>query len=219
MAAATLDAASQTGAFSIMTTSSTTNLVHEWRGVIFSNQSRFCLQQQDGRIRVWWHRGELTLAACIRHHHTGPSPGMMTWGVIRYTSRSLPVRIDGTLSSARYLSGVLRPVAPLCIQVLRNPTFKHDCMLSVLYGPSLIPKMFDCCPRLSSDFSPIENVCSMVAKLLARHHTPVTTVDKLWYRVEAAWSSVPVHAIKSLSDSMPRHISAIISARSCCFRY
>ncbi|GFU60367.1 HTH_Tnp_Tc3_2 domain-containing protein [Trichonephila clavipes] len=28
-------------------------------------------------IRVPWHRGEYTLAACIRHRYTGPSPGMM----------------------------------------------------------------------------------------------------------------------------------------------
>ncbi|GFS89231.1 hypothetical protein TNCV_1259631 [Trichonephila clavipes] len=44
----------------------------------------------------------------------------------------------------------------------------------------------------------------MVAERLARHHTPVTTVDELWYRLEAAWSSVPVHAFQSLLDSIPR---------------
>ncbi|GFS59978.1 transposable element Tcb1 transposase [Trichonephila clavipes] len=53
-------------------------------------------------------------------------------------------------------------------------------MLPVLYGPSLIRKMFDCYP------SQIENVWSMVAERLDRHHTLVTTVELL-YRVEAAW--------------------------------
>ncbi|GFX77987.1 uncharacterized protein TNCV_971421 [Trichonephila clavipes] len=37
---------------------------------------------------------------------------------------------------------------------------------------------------------------------------PVTTVDKLWYCVEASWASVHVHAIQSLFDSMPRRIKA-----------
>ncbi|GFX43230.1 transposable element Tcb1 transposase [Trichonephila clavipes] len=99
LALASLDAASQKGASSM---------------------------NQDGRIRVRWHRGELTLTACIRHHHTGPSPGMMVWGAIGYTSRSLLVCIDGTLNSACYISGVLRNVALLFIRVLRNPTFKQD---------------------------------------------------------------------------------------------
>ncbi|GFT67704.1 hypothetical protein TNCV_271121 [Trichonephila clavipes] len=82
----------------------------------------------------WSHRGEHTLAACIRHRHTSPSPGMME------NVRLLPW------------------------------------------------------PALSPDISPIENVCSVVAEVLARHHTPLTTVDELWYRVQVSWSSVPVHA-------------------------
>ncbi|GFT03790.1 hypothetical protein TNCV_3608181 [Trichonephila clavipes] len=49
--------------------------------------------------------------------------------------------------------------------------------------------------------------------------TPIATVDELWYRVEAAWASVPVHAIQSQFDSMPRRISAVIIARVGCFWY
>ncbi|GFT50370.1 uncharacterized protein TNCV_4750721 [Trichonephila clavipes] len=70
--------------------------------------------------------GERTLAAGIRHLHTGPSPGVVVWGAIRYTSRSSLVRIDGTLNSARYISSVLQPVVISFIRVLRNPTFKQD---------------------------------------------------------------------------------------------
>ncbi|GFY10970.1 hypothetical protein TNCV_1124911 [Trichonephila clavipes] len=40
--------------------------------------------------------------------------------------------------------------------------------------------------RMNTDLSPTENVLSMVAKRLAHHHKPVTTVDELWHRVEAA---------------------------------
>ncbi|GFW78859.1 uncharacterized protein TNCV_2058801 [Trichonephila clavipes] len=59
-------------------------------------------------------------------------------------------------------------------------------------------------PARSSDLSLIENFWSMIAERLALHHTPVTTVDELWYRVEVTWSFVPLHAIQSLFDSMPR---------------
>ncbi|GFY33749.1 transposable element Tcb1 transposase [Trichonephila clavipes] len=99
MAAATLDAASQTGTFSM---------------------------HQVSCIRVRWHRAERTLAAYINHRHAGPSPGMMVCGAIGYMSRSPLVRIDGTLNSARYISGVLRPVTVPIIQILRNRTFKQD---------------------------------------------------------------------------------------------
>ncbi|GFT89404.1 hypothetical protein TNCV_4386901 [Trichonephila clavipes] len=52
----------------------------------------------------------------------------------------------------------------------------------------------------------------MVAERLARHHTPVTTVHE--YRVEAAWSSVPVHAIQFLFDPMSR--SPVVALTSKC---
>ncbi|GFV89319.1 hypothetical protein TNCV_4151391 [Trichonephila clavipes] len=68
-------------------------------------------------------------------------------------------------------------------------------------------------PAVSPDPSPIENVWCMAAEQLARHHIPLNTIDELWHRVEAAWSYVPVHAIQSLFDSMPRHINAFITAR------
>ncbi|GFX82992.1 uncharacterized protein TNCV_4938621 [Trichonephila clavipes] len=85
MAAATLDAAIQTEVSSTV----------------------LYLRHQDGHTRVWRHRGEHTLTACIRLRHTSPSPSVMVWNAIGYTSRSPPVRIDGTFNSARYISGVL----------------------------------------------------------------------------------------------------------------
>ncbi|GFV58323.1 odorant receptor [Trichonephila clavipes] len=77
MAAATPDAASQTGASSM---------------------------HQDGHIHVWRHRGEHSLAACILLRHTGSSPGVMVWGAIGCTYWSPLVRTDGTLNTARYIS-------------------------------------------------------------------------------------------------------------------
>ncbi|GFV35864.1 uncharacterized protein TNCV_2866241 [Trichonephila clavipes] len=89
----------------------------------FLEESRFCLQHQDGRIRVWWYRGERTLAECIRHRHTSPSIVGIVWSAVGYTPRLLLVHIDGTLNRVCYISGVLRPVARSFIRALRNPKF------------------------------------------------------------------------------------------------
>ncbi|GFU87454.1 uncharacterized protein TNCV_2445881 [Trichonephila clavipes] len=99
MAVAILNAASQTGVF---------------------------YSHQDSRIRVWRHRGERTLATCIRHSYTGPLPAVIVWFAIGYTSQSPFVRIDGTLNSARHISGVLRTVTLPFIRALCNPTFQQD---------------------------------------------------------------------------------------------
>ncbi|GFU50372.1 transposable element Tcb2 transposase [Trichonephila clavipes] len=110
------------------------------------------------------------------------------------------------------------------IRVPRNPTFKHDNARSHVAG--IVRTFLDTenvrlltWPASSPDLSTIENVWFIVSKLLARHHTPVTTVDELWYHVEAALSFVPIHAIQSLFDSCPGRISAVITARGGCFWY
>ncbi|GFW16410.1 transposable element Tcb1 transposase [Trichonephila clavipes] len=49
----------------------------EWNEVVFTDESRICLQHHDGRIRVWRHRGEGMLNSCVMHRHTGPALGIM----------------------------------------------------------------------------------------------------------------------------------------------
>ncbi|UYV75564.1 hypothetical protein LAZ67_13000629 [Cordylochernes scorpioides] len=62
----------------------------EWNEIVFSYESRFCLQHHDGRIRVWRHRGERMLNSCVMHRHTEG--------------------IADTLNSQRYIFEVLKPV-------------------------------------------------------------------------------------------------------------
>ncbi|GFX32035.1 transposable element Tcb1 transposase [Trichonephila clavipes] len=71
----------------------------EWNEVVFTDESRICLQNHEGRIRVWRHRRERMLNSCVMHRHTGPAPGIMVWGGIGYHSRIPLVRITGTLNS------------------------------------------------------------------------------------------------------------------------
>ncbi|GFV21416.1 transposable element Tcb1 transposase [Trichonephila clavipes] len=52
--------------------------VAEWNEVVLTDESGFCLQHHDGRIRVWRHRGERMLNSCVLYHHTGPAPGIMS---------------------------------------------------------------------------------------------------------------------------------------------
>ncbi|KFM64929.1 Transposable element Tcb1 transposase, partial [Stegodyphus mimosarum] len=90
----------------------------EWNEIVFTDESRFCLQHHDGRIRIWRHRGERMLNSCIMHSHSGPAPGIMVWGGTGYHSRTPLVRIAGTLNSQRYISELLEPVVLPYLQVL-----------------------------------------------------------------------------------------------------
>ncbi|GBM88890.1 hypothetical protein AVEN_134150-1 [Araneus ventricosus] len=59
----------------------------EWRSVVFSDESRFCLGDSDGRVLVRMRLGERLQPTCLRPRHTGPTPGVMVWGAISYESK------------------------------------------------------------------------------------------------------------------------------------
>ncbi|GFS96768.1 transposable element Tcb1 transposase [Trichonephila clavipes] len=51
--------------------------VAEWNEVVFTDESRICLQHHVGRIRVWRHRGEWMLNSCVMHRRTDRASGIM----------------------------------------------------------------------------------------------------------------------------------------------
>ncbi|GFU56032.1 transposable element Tcb1 transposase [Trichonephila clavipes] len=82
----------------------------EWNEVVFTDESLICLQHHDGWIKVCRYGEERLLNSCVMHLHTDPTPVIMVWGGIGYHSRTLLVRITGTLNSQHYISEVLEPV-------------------------------------------------------------------------------------------------------------
>ncbi|GFV47787.1 transposable element Tc3 transposase [Trichonephila clavipes] len=137
--------------------------------VVFTDESRICLQHHDGRIRVWRHRGERMLNSYFIHRHTGPAPDIMVWGGIVYHSRTPLVRITGTLNTQRYISEVLEAVVLSYLQGLATAIFQQDnaqphvpCTVQsffVNHQIELLPW-----PARFPDLSPIENMWSMVAQ-------------------------------------------------------
>ncbi|GFV88247.1 transposable element Tcb1 transposase [Trichonephila clavipes] len=157
----------------------------EWNEVVFTDESRICLQNHDSRIRVWRHRGERMLNSCVVLRHTVPAPGIMVLGGIGYHSRTPLVRIAGTLNSERYISEVLEPVVLHYIQGLATAIFQEDnarphvaCIVQRFFVNHQIELLL--WPARSLDVSPIENIWPMVAQRLIQNIPPDTTPDQLW---------------------------------------
>ncbi|GFX53559.1 transposable element Tcb1 transposase [Trichonephila clavipes] len=154
----------------------------EWNEVVFTDESRICMQYPDGRIRVWKHRGERMLNICVMHRHTGPAPCIMVWGGIGYHSRTPLVRIAGTLNSQRYISKVLEPVVLPYLQGLATSIFQQDNArpyVAHIFQRFFVNHQIELLPwsALSPDLSPIENMWFMVAQRLTQITPPAATSD------------------------------------------
>ncbi|GFT37143.1 transposable element Tcb1 transposase [Trichonephila clavipes] len=141
----------------------------EWNEIVFTDESRICLQHHDGRIRVWRHRGERILNSFLMHRHTDPAPSIMVWCGIGYHSRTSLVRISGTLNSQRYISEMLEPVVFPYFQGLTTAIFQQDNARP--YVARIVQRFFVNhqiellpWPACSPDLSPIENMWSMIAQ-------------------------------------------------------
>ncbi|GFX40518.1 transposable element Tc1 transposase [Trichonephila clavipes] len=67
-------------------------------------------------------------------------------------------------------------------------------------------------PAYSPDLSPIEHVWDVIGRYLQTLPLPRTN-DQLWQMVEREWRTIPQDTIRTLIDSVPRHVSSCIAAR------
>ncbi|GFV43479.1 HTH_Tnp_Tc3_2 domain-containing protein [Trichonephila clavipes] len=84
--------------------------VTDWRRVIFSDESRFSLSDDDHRTRVWRRTGQRSDPAFILERHTAISQGVTVWGAISWDTRSSLVVLQGTLTARRYVDDILTPI-------------------------------------------------------------------------------------------------------------
>ncbi|GFX82134.1 transposable element Tcb1 transposase [Trichonephila clavipes] len=113
----------------------------KWNEVVFTNESRICLQHHDGRIR----------------------------GGIGYHSRTPVVRIAGTLNSQRYMSEMLEPVILPYLQGWATAIFQQDNAqphVARIVQRFFVNQQIELLPwpARSPDLSSIGNIWSMVAQ-------------------------------------------------------
>ena len=84
-------------------------LQRQWTKVVFTDESRFYLRGNDGRIRIWRRRSERYANCCVHESDRWGGGSVMVRGGISFRHRTPLIIIDGTLIYQRYISEVLRP--------------------------------------------------------------------------------------------------------------
>nr|KAG5690076.1 hypothetical protein BaRGS_016384 [Batillaria attramentaria] len=62
-----------------------------WQNVLFSDESRFCIDHADGRVRVWRRRGDRYADNCVVENNAWSGPSLMLWGAIGHNQVLGPV--------------------------------------------------------------------------------------------------------------------------------
>lgn len=194
------------------------NWTEEWDQIIFSDESRFCLWRNDGRIRVRRFRGERRNLRLAFRRLIGVTPGIMVWGAICIGGRTPLVFINGTLNARRYVEEILQPFLLPLISALPNAIFQQDNARPHVavhtreflqrHRVPLLPW-----PACSPDFNPIEHVWDSIGRRLRSLPHPPRTLGDLRHQLEVAWDAIPQEEIDHLIRSMPRRVEECINNR------
>ncbi len=88
----------------------TFNGVWHFRGVLFTDESRFSLYRADSRQRLWHRVGERFADVNVMDRVAHGGGGVMVWATVCYGQRTQMHFIDGILNAQRHRDEILRPI-------------------------------------------------------------------------------------------------------------
>ncbi len=194
-----------------------------WRGVLFTDESRFSLYRADDRQRVWRRVGERFADVNVVDRVAHGGCGVMVWAGVCNGQRTQVHFIDGILNAQRYCDEILRPIVV---------PFIHDHHL-MLQHDNAQPHVARICtqfleaenipvlawPAYSPDMSPIEHVWDALDRRIWQRVPVPANIQQLRTAIEEEWTNIPQATINNLINSMRRRCVALREANGGHTRY
>lgn len=189
--------------------------------VVWSDESRFRLFVNDGRIRVWRQRGERYRQDLIQHHTQAGGGSVHIWGAIWHGGRSRLQVLRQSVNAERYcdvltnfLTGDQLPEIHWTFQHDNAPAHRANLVNQYLLDHN-VPTME--WPSRSPDLNPIEHVWDTLGRRIQARNPQ--TLAKLEQMLLEEWVQIDQQYIDGLIGSMRRRITAVIEANGGNTRY
>ena len=191
----------------------------QWSHVMFTDESRFRLDHNDGRVRVWRRRGERLRYECIKEVTPFGGGSVMVWAGFSPHHRTQLHHVQGNLNGQRYRDEILRPlVVPALQQIGQQAVLQDDNarphrarVVNTFLQQAGVNRMD--WPACSPDLNPIENLWDHLEQRVVRNHPPAQTLQQLLALLQLEWQAIPQHQLRRLTNSMRRRCAECIANR------
>ena len=195
--------------------------VDDWKKVVWSDETKVCLQGFGGRELVWERPGGVLTEQQVQGTAKFGGGSLMMWGCMAAQGVGYACRIDGGLDAQLY-THILEDEF---LATLKHYKLEKD---KIIFQQDNDPKHTSriACgwlqdhkvrvlkwPSQSPDLNPIEHLWWHLKRRLAAYDAEPTSIDELWERVEAEWEKIPAQVCIDLIESMPRRIAAVLKAK------
>ena len=190
----------------------------QWKSVVFTDKSRFCVNMHDARAKVWRRKGERYANCCVRQADRWGGGSIMVWGGISWRHKTPLVVVGGNLTVQRYIDDVLTPTLVPFMRINPDVTlFQQD--IARPHSARLMSEFLDNnninvlrLPAFSPDLSPIEHLWDQIGRRIYGARNPMHSRQELANRLIAAWNDIPQYRIQCLIRSMRRRCRAVLNS-------
>ena len=192
---------------------------NDWAPVLFTDESRFCVDFTDRRARVWRMPNERFAPVCVAEHDRFGGGSVMVWaGISAQGKTDLHVIDNGTLTALRYVNEILdvyvRPYAGAVGEnfiLMDDNARAHRARITDQYlEQATIVRME--WPARSPDLNPIEHAWDMLQTAVSSRRVQPASVQELRQALLEEWDQIPQYKIRRLISSMQRRSQAKIFA-------
>lgn len=196
------------------------------RSTLFTDESKFCVDFNDGRRFVWRQKNERYRDCCIAEHDRWGGPSVLVWGGICYDGTTdLYVIDNGALTGVRYrdeiLDGIVRPFAGAVgdtFVLMDDNARPHRARVVTEYlDREGIQRME--WPARSPDLNPIEHVWDVLQRRISARPVRPQTRQDLIQALMQEWAQIPLQQVRTLIRSFRPRCTCVVQARGGHTRY
>lgn len=192
----------------------------EWNSIIWSDESRFMLFQNDSHHWVWRKPKEKYDVDCLIPTVKSGNQGVMVWGCFIKNSIGPLVRLDGKVNSIHY-KNLLNEYLLSFMNQLDNsidyifqddnaPIHRAHIITEWKENNSIISLPW---PAQSPDLNPIEHLWDVLERKVRKRTPHPKNINELFDILVEEWNNINIEILENLVDSMPRRIEAVIDSK------
>ena len=197
-------------------------LENRWHRVVWSDESRFRLFTNDGRVRVWRKRGERLNKRFIKETVTAGGGSVHVWGAFWRGGRSRLRVLRGNVTGQTYIQTLTDFIQTEGLPqrwILQddNATAHRSAIVrrfKELNGIETLPW-----PAKSPDLNPIEHVWDRMGREIQAREQRPANLRQLEDSLVDVWNDIPQDYLDTLADSIRRRIGAVLESKGGPTRY